>query len=431
MIRNHALIDRFLRYVKIDTQSDESSETSPSTMKQHVLAELLTRELTELGASEVFYDREHCYVYACIPEVKAAPGERTTGPAEPAESTADPAEAAESTAVSGRPAEAVGFIAHMDTSSACSGADVKPRILENYQGGDAILKETDWPELLLHHGEDLIATDGTTLLGADDKAGVAEIMNLAEYFLSHPEIPHREVRICFTPDEEIGRGPDHFDIGRFGAPGAYTVDGGKLGVYEYENFNAAAACVTVRGISTHPGDAKDRMVNAASIAMEFHRLLPPDQVPEHTEGREGFYHLGGMKGDVELASLEYIIRDHDREKFEARKAEMTRIADFLNSRYGEGTVEVSLRDQYYNMKEIMLSHMDLIHRAVSAYESCGVTPAAAPIRGGTDGAMLTFRGLPCPNLSTGGYNYHSRFEFASIREMETCAEVLIAIARQN
>ena len=425
MIRNSSLIGRFLRYVKIDTQSDENSETTPSTMKQHDLAELLTEELTALGASDVYYDREHCYVYARIP---AVPGETSGGPGS---SVSGGPDISGGTDVSGGPdAPAVGFIAHMDTSSACSGAGVKPRILENYRGGDPVLKESDWPELRLHYGEDLIATDGTTLLGADDKAGVAEIMNLAEYFLSHPEIPHREVRICFTPDEEIGRGPDHFDIGRFGAPGAYTVDGGKLGVYEYENFNAAAAAVTVRGISTHPGDAKNRMVNAAAIAMEFHRLLPADQVPEHTEGREGFYHLCGMEGDVEHASLEYIIRDHDRGKFEARKEEMKRISAFLNSRYGEGTVEVALRDQYYNMKEIMLSHMDLIDRAVRAYAACGVTAEAAPIRGGTDGAQLTFRGLPCPNLSTGGYNYHSRFEFASIQEMEACAEVLIAIARQ-
>ena len=397
---NKRLLERFLRYVSIDTRSDPASSDSPTSKGQITLAGILAGELRDMGASDV-----HCSetgtLYAKIPASAGC-----------------------------EQLPAIGFIAHMDTSSACSGAGVKPRILENYRGGDPVLKESDWPELRLHYGEDLIATDGTTLLGADDKAGVAEIMNLAEYFLSHPEIPHREVRICFTPDEEIGRGPDHFDIGRFGAPGAYTVDGGKLGVYEYENFNAAAASVTVRGISTHPGDAKDRMVNAAAIAMGFHRLLPADQVPEHTEGREGFYHLCGMEGDVEHASLEYIIRDHDRGKFEARKEEMKRISAFLNSRYGEGTVEVALRDQYYNMKEIMLSHMDLIDRAVRAYAACGVTAEAAPIRGGTDGAQLTFRGLPCPNLSTGGYNYHSRFEFASIQEMEACAEVLIAIARQ-
>ena len=394
MIKNMALIDRFLRYVKIDTQSDEESGASPSTAKQHDLAKLLVSELEAMGASEIHYDTDHCYVYACVPGEKPA----------------------------------IGFIAHMDTSPAVSGANVKPRIIENYQGNDELLKTEDYPELLNHIGEDLIATDGTTLLGADDKAGVAEIMDMAEYFLTHPEIKHREIRIAFTPDEEIGAGTDHFDIEQFAAKEAYTVDGGKLGIIEYENFNAAAAKVKINGKSVHPGSAKGIMRNALTIAMEFNALLPENERPEYTEGYEGFYFLEGMKGDIETAELSYIIRDHNREMFEDRKATVKRAADFLNAKYPDGTIELEVKDQYYNMLSHMKDHMSLIDNAKKAFEKIGVAAKSEPIRGGTDGAMLTYKGVPCPNLCTGGYNYHGRFEYASIQEMEKSAELLIEIA---
>ena len=393
-MENKALIDRFLRYVKIDTQSDEESGASPSTAKQHDLAKLLVSELEAMGASEIHYDTDHCYVYACVPGEKPA----------------------------------IGFIAHMDTSPAVSGANVKPRIIENYQGNDELLKTEDYPELLNHIGEDLIATDGTTLLGADDKAGVAEIMDMAEYFLTHPEIKHREIRIAFTPDEEIGAGTDHFDIEQFAAKEAYTVDGGKLGIIEYENFNAAAAKVKINGKSVHPGSAKGIMRNALTIAMEFNALLPENERPEYTEGYEGFYFLEGMKGDIETAELSYIIRDHNRERFEDRKATVKRAADFLNAKYPDGTIELEVKDQYYNMLSHMKDHMSLIDNAKKAFEKIGVAAKSEPIRGGTDGAMLTYKGVPCPNLCTGGYNYHGRFEYASIQEMEKSAEVIREIA---
>ena len=395
MIKNQKLIDRFFKYVKIDTQSSEESTTSPSTMKQHDLAKVLKAELEEMGASEIVYDEEHCYIYACIPGEKPA----------------------------------IGFIAHMDTSPAVSGANVKPRIIENFDGNDSLLKTEEYPELLNHFGEDIIATDGTTLLGADDKAGVAEIMQMAEYFLTHPEVKHREIRIAFTPDEEIGAGTEYFDIERFGAPEAYTVDGGKLGVIEYENFNAAAAKVHVHGKSVHPGSAKGIMKNALEMAMEFNAMLPSNEKPEYTEGYEGFYFLESMKGDVESAELSYIIRDHDRDIFEKRKEMIEKIAAFLNMREGEGSFEVEIRDQYYNMVTIMKDHMELIENAKKAFEKLGVNAVSEPIRGGTDGAMLTLRGLPCPNLCTGGYNYHGRYEYASVQEMEKCSDALIEIAK--
>lgn len=395
MIKNQKLIDRFFKYVKIDTQSSEESTTSPSTMKQHDLAKVLKAELEEMGASEIVYDEEHCYIYACIPGEKPA----------------------------------IGFIAHMDTSPAVSGANVKPRIIENFDGNDSLLKTEEYPELLNHFGEDIIATDGTTLLGADDKAGVAEIMQMAEYFLTHPEIKHREIRIAFTPDEEIGAGTEYFDIERFGAPEAYTVDGGKLGVIEYENFNAAAAKVHVHGKSVHPGSAKGIMKNALEMAMEFNAMLPSNEKPEYTEGYEGFYFLESMKGDVESAELSYIIRDHDRDIFEKRKEMIEKIAAFLNMREGEGSFEVEIRDQYYNMVTIMKDHMELIENAKKAFEKLGVNAVSEPIRGGTDGAMLTLKGLPCPNLCTGGYNYHGRYEYASVQEMEKCSDALIEIAK--
>ncbi len=394
MIQNHTLIERFLNYVKIDTQSNEESEQQPSTEKQRNLAEVLVRELREMGA-EVDYDEEHCYVYARIP------GE------EPA----------------------LGFIAHMDTAPAASGANVKPRIIEQYRGNDDLLKIEEFPELANHIGEDLIATDGTTLLGADDKAGVAEIMDAAEYFLSHPEVRHRTLCIAFTPDEEIGEGTRNFDENRFGAKEAYTVDGGKLGGLEYECFNAAGARVEIRGKSVHTGDAKNTMINACRVAMEFQSMLPEAEVPEHTEGYEGFYHLDEMEGTVEHAVLKYILRDHDRTILEKRKATMLKIAAYLNEKYGEERVTVTLKDQYFNMAEIMKDHMDLIENAKQIMNEMGITPLIEPIRGGTDGASLTFRGIPCPNLCTGGYNYHGRYEYASIQEMEQCAEIIKGLVR--
>ena len=393
-MNSQSLIDRFLRYVKIDTQSDEESGLSPSTSKQHDLAKVLVHELKNMGASDVFYDTEHCYVYACIPGAKPA----------------------------------IGFIAHMDTSPAVSGADVHPRIIENFDGNDELLKTEDYPELLNHIGEDLIATDGTTLLGADDKAGIAEIMDMAEYFLTHDNVQHREIRIAFTPDEEIGAGTDYFDIDKFGAKEAYTVDGGKLGIIEYENFNAASAKITIHGKSVHPGSAKGIMRNALTIAMEFNSLLPENERPEYTEGYEGFYFLEGMKGDIENVELSYIIRDHDMDKFDHRKNTVKMAADFLNSKYPAGTIELEIKDQYYNMITHMKDHMSLIDNAKEAFAKLGIKAVSEPIRGGTDGAMLTYKGIPCPNLCTGGYNYHGRFEYASIPEMEKSAEVLKEIA---
>ena len=400
MIRNEALINRFLKYVSIDTQSSEETKTIPSTMKQHDLAAVLYEELKQLGAPDVVYDREHCVVYAKIPGSE------------------------------GRP---VGFVSHMDTSNACSGANVKPRFLNGYNGTDPLnmLVPSEFPELARHIGEDLIATDGTTLLGADDKAGVAEIMNMAEYFLTHPEIPHRPIAIAFTPDEEIGCGVDHFDTEQFGVHAAYTVDGSAFGEIEYETFNAAAAYVTVNGRSVHPGSAKDLMKNAGIIAMEFNAMLPETERPEHTEGREGFYMLMSVNANCEKAKLKYIIRDHDRAIFEKRKETVKAIAETLNERYGAGTVVCEVTDQYYNMAEILKDHMELIYDAARAIRECGGTPYSEPVRGGTDGSRLSFMGVPCPNLGTGGYNYHSRFEFASVQEMEQCADTLIRIAKMH
>jgi tripeptide aminopeptidase len=395
-MKNKELIERFIRYAEVDTQSSEESGTSPSTMKQHDLAKMLASELKEMGVKDVDYDEEHCYLYAGIPGDPELP--------------------------------ALGFISHMDTSPAVSGAGVKPRILENYDGKDSLLKPEEFPELAHHIGEDLIATDGTTLLGADDKAGVAEIMNLAEYCMKHPDERRRTVRIAFTPDEEIGCGTNHFDIERFAAKEAYTVDGGKLGELEYENFNAASANIRISGRSVHPGDAKNLMVNAVLVGMELNALLPPSERPEHTEKYEGFYFLEEMDGTVDSALMKYLIRDHDRELFEKRKETMQRAVDFINARYGEGTAVAEIRDQYYNMAGLMASHMDLIDRAVEKMKKLGIKPSVVPIRGGTDGASLTYRGLPCPNLCTGGYNYHGRYEYASIQEMEKAAELLIELA---
>lgn len=401
------VVEKFLNYVRIDTQSDENSTSCPTTKKQHDLATLLVKELEEMGALEITYDREHCYVYASIPATRG---------------------------FEDRPV--LGFISHMDTSPAVTGENVKPRIIEDYDGKDILLNEEknivmkveEFPELSGYAGKRLIVTDGTTLLGADDKAGVAEIMTMAEYLLSHEEIPHGKIRVGFTPDEEVGAGADHFDVKLFGADYAYTVDGGKLGELEYENFNAAGAKVTFHGRSVHPGDAKNKMINALLLAMEFQSMLPVFENPMYTEGYEGFYHLDGLKGNVEEACAEYIIRDHSRDKFEEKKETFLKVAGYMNEKYGEKTVSIDMKDSYYNMREIIEQHMQLIENAKAAMEENGVTPVVVPIRGGTDGARLSYMGLPCPNLCTGGHNFHGRFEYVCADSMEKIVEILLTLA---
>ncbi|MCI9582463.1 MAG: peptidase T [Clostridium sp.] len=401
--------ERFLRYVSFDTQSEEGSRSTPSTDRQLELAGALSQELREMGASDVRMD-EYGYVYAVIPasgrELEKAP--------------------------------ALGFIAHMDTAPAMSGRHVKPRIVRAYEGGDIVLnrergitmRRADFPCLGECVGQDLIVTDGTTLLGADDKAGIAEIMAMAARLLSDPGIPHGTICIGFTPDEEIGRGADHFDVRGFGAAAAYTVDGGPAGELEYENFNAASGVVSLHGVSIHPGDAKGRMKNAVLLGMEFQSLLPAAEAPMYTEGYEGFFHLDHFTGDVENARMEYIIRDHDRERFEKRKHLFRAAASYLNTKYGGGTAEVSVKDSYYNMKEKIEPHMRLIEMAEMAMKDEGLKPRIMPIRGGTDGARLSYMGLPCPNLSTGGYNYHGKFEFIPVQSLEKMTDVLVGIAKR-
>lgn len=407
------VIENFLEYVKIDTESAEGSETTPSTLKQHDLARLLARQLQEMGAQEITYDKERCYVYASVPASKGCEN-----------------------------APVLGFIAHMDTSPAVSGADVKPRIIEDYDGKDivliegsedtaqVILKVADFPELAGYKGRRLIVTDGTTLLGADDKAGVAEIMTMAEYLLKHPEVSHGKIRVGFTPDEEVGAGADYFDVKLFGADYAYTVDGGKLGELEYENFNAAGAKVKIRGRSVHPGEAKDKMRNALLLAQEFQAMLPAAENPMYTCGYEGFYHLDALNGTVEEALADYIIRDHDKEKFEKKKVLFLQTGEFLNQKYGEGTFEITMKDSYYNMKEVIEKHMHLIDNAKEAMQELGIEPVVVPIRGGTDGARLSFMGLPCPNLCTGGQNFHGKYEYACADDMEKIAGLLVRIAEK-
>ena len=400
------LKERFLKYVGFDTQSDPESETYPSTAKQLILLNYLAEEMKELGLEDVEVDANG-YAMGTIP---ATPGYED------------------------RPV--IGFISHVDTSPDMSGADIHPRIIENYDGGDICLNEqltmtlADFPELAFFKGHTLITTDGTTLLGADDKAGVAEIMTAAEYLMKHPEVKHGRIRIGFTPDEEIGKGVDFFDVKHFGATFAYTVDGGFEGELEYENFNAASAKIIIRGKSIHPGSAKGQMVNAALVAMELHGLLPALETPYYTDGYEGFYHLTGMQGETEQAELQYIIRDHDRAKFEDRKAVMQKVCAEIDRRYGAGTVELTLRDSYYNMKEKIAPCMFLIENAKKAMESLGVTPKVVPIRGGTDGARLSFEGLPCPNLCTGGENFHGRFEYVPADDMETITNLLAQLMWQ-
>lgn len=398
------VLERFLNYVKIDTQSKDDQEMVPSTSKQRNLAEVLVKELKEMGASNVRLS-DNCYVYATIP------------------ATID------------EKVPSIGFISHMDTAPAMTGTDVKPRVVKNYDGKDIVLNEelgivlspNQFSRLKDRVGEDLVVTDGTTLLGADDKAGVAEIMTMAEYLLTHKDIPHGEIQIGFTPDEEVGRGVDFFDVKGFGADFAYTVDGSTLGEIEYENFNAANAKVKIKGRSIHPGSAKGKMVNAILVAMEVQSMLPVEQNPAYTEMYEGFYHLDQINGDVEDASMVYIIRDHDRDKFEEKKEYFKRVCDFLNEKYGAGTIKVQINDNYYNMKEKVEPHMHLIDNAKKAMEELGITPIISPIRGGTDGARLSYMGLPCPNLCTGGDNYHGKYEYVSVNAMEKTVEILLKI----
>lgn len=397
------VIDRFFSYVSFDTQSDENSTSCPSTEKEMRLAEALVQELQSLGLSDARMD-EHGCVYA---HLHAAPGQEMI--------------------------PALGFIAHMDTSPDAPGANVRPRRVL-YRGGDLPLDETgsillDVQTLAPYAGQELIVTDGTTLLGADDKAGIAEIVSAAAYLLEHPEIPHGPICIAFTPDEEIGRGTEHFDLSAFGASAAYTVDGGTLGELEYENFNAANAHIHFTGFNIHPGEAKNKMRNAILLAQEFLNLMPPAETPAHTEGREGFFHVNRIEGNESAADLYFLIRDHDRTAFEARKEQLSRMASYLNGKYGSDTAVLYLRDIYYNMREkIEPEHMDLIHRAAAAMEAEGVTPRIVPIRGGTDGAQLSWKGLPCPNLCTGGVNFHSVREFIPVPALETMVRILVRIA---
>lgn len=395
---------RFLRYVSYETTSDESSETCPSTANQKVLGAAIVEEMHSMGIQDARMD-ENGYVYGTVPGDPSLP--------------------------------TVGLIAHMDTAPDASGADIQARIVE-YTGGDILLngekgiylRETDYASLKRNHGKHLIVTDGTTILGADDKAGVAEILTAAEILLTQGG-NHATLKIGFTPDEEIGRGADKFDIQGFGADYAYTADGGTVGEIEYENFNAASACVTFHGLNIHPGSAKDKMVNSQYIAMEYQSLLPTAQKPEYTEGYEGFIHLTDMRGEVENSQLRYIIRDHDMAKFQEKKRLMTAAADFLNDKYGPGTVEIALRDSYFNMREKIEPCMEIVDRAKRAMALAGMEPKEVPVRGGTDGARLSYEGLPCPNLCTGGENYHGRFEYIPVEDMEQCVKMLVNILRMQ
>lgn len=397
------LVERFLRYVSVDTQSNEDSQTQPSTMKQLNLLSMLRDELLAMGV-EATLD-EYGYVMARIPSNVDAH------------------------------VPAVGFISHVDTSPDASGADINPQIIHDYDGSAIALKGVeglyldpkDFPELLRHKGEDLITTDGTTLLGADDKAGVAEIMNAVEYIMTHPEFKHGPICIGFTPDEEIGRGVAKFDVARFGADYAYTMDGGEVGELEFENFNAAAATVTIQGRNVHPGYAKGKMKNAILIGMELNSLLPIEQRPEYTSDYEGFFHIISYKGTVENCTFSYILREHDLDKHEAQKAELRRCVDFINAKYGEGTASVEIRHQYYNMRKQVEPHYHIVEKAIKAMEMEGIKPKVQPIRGGTDGANLSFMGLPCPNIFAGGLNFHGKFEWVSIQSMEKASKVVLNI----
>jgi tripeptide aminopeptidase len=403
--KNMNLVERFLRYVSFDTQSDENSGVTPSSAKQMVFAQYLKGELEALGLEEIELD-EHGYLYATLP------------------------------ANTDKEVPTIGFIAHMDTSPDMSGANVTPRIVHNYDGSDIVLCEEEnivlapsqFPELLDHKGEDLIVTNGKTLLGADDKAGIAEIVSAIVYLQQHPEIKHGKIRVGFNPDEEIGLGAHKFDVAKFGCEWAYTMDGGEVGELEFENFNAASAKVIVKGRNVHPGYAKNKMVNAIRVANEFMNLVPGNETPETTEGYEGFYHVVGVEGEVEQATITYIIRDHGRTKFEARKECMLAWGEAINAKYGAGTVTVELKDQYYNMRQQIEPVMHIIDIAFKAMEEAGVTPKVKAIRGGTDGAQLSFKGLPCPNIFAGGLNFHGRYEFVPVQSMEKAMNVVVKIA---
>jgi tripeptide aminopeptidase len=399
-----SVIDRFLHYVSFDTQSSELSDTTPSTDKQMRLARVLKDEVEALGLTEISLD-EHAYLMATLPANTDAK------------------------------LPVIGFIAHLDTSPDMSGANVHPRIVNNYDGKDIVLNEDGkvvlspamFPELLHHIGEDIIVTDGTSLLGADDKAGIAEIMTAIQYLMDHPEIKHGKIRIAFNPDEEIGKGASKFDVEKFACDWAYTIDGGEVGELEYENFNAASAKITVKGLNVHPGYAKNKMLNAALIAVQFAGMLPSQERPEHTEGYEGFFHLTAMSGTVEEATLSYIIRDHHRSKFEQRLQLLQDTTDYLNQLYPAGTVQLSIQQQYRNMREIVEPQKHILALAENAMTAVGVTPIIRPIRGGTDGAQLSFKGLPCPNIFAGGLNFHGRYEWIPVQSMEKAVSVIVRI----
>ena len=399
------ILDRFLRYVAVETTSNEESDSQPSSACQLDLLRMLADELNAMGVKATL--DEWGYVMATIP------------------SNID------------KQVPAVGFIAHVDTAPDASGKDIKPRIVENYDGEDVVLNRelgikipvADFPEIRQYKGQTLVVTDGTTLLGADDKAGVAEIMNAVQYIVEHPEFRHGEIKIGFTPDEEIGRGVDKFDVEKFGAKYAYTMDGGQIGELEYENFNAASAKIHIQGRNVHPGYAKDKMINAIIIAMELNGMLPVQQRPEHTSGYEGFFHIVGISGAVEQASVSYIIRDHSMEKFQQKKALMQEVVAFVNAKYGAGTATLEMKDQYYNMREQVEPHYHIIEKAMKAMEMAGVKPVVQPIRGGTDGARLSFMGLPCPNIFAGGHNFHGKLEYLPLQSMEKASEVVLNIIR--
>lgn len=401
------VLERFLNYVVIETTSDPYAESFPSTKSQLDFGHTLMEEMKELGLTDVTQD-EYGYVFGTIPST-----------------------------VPDYKGKILGLIAHMDTAPAASGKNIKPRVIKNYDGAEIVLnaekkivmKPEDFPSLKQYVGQDLVVTDGLTLLGGDDKAGVAEIMTAAEYLINHPEIPHGPIRVGFTPDEEVGQGADYFDVKKFGADFAYTVDGGECGELEYENFNAASVFVDFTGLSIHPGSAKNKMINALLLAMEFQGMMPEAQKPEHTEGREGFIHLEALEGSVEHASGEYIVRDHDFDLFKKKKEYMQRAADYMNVKYGEGTVSLRMEDSYYNMRQQIEPYYFLIENVLKVYEKLDIEPKIQPIRGGTDGSRLSFMGLPCPNLGTGGHNFHGHFEYVCVQSMEKCVQVLIELVK--
>lgn len=401
------VLERFLNYVVVETTSDPYAESFPSTKSQLDFGHTLMEEMKELGLTDVTQD-EYGYVFGTIPST-----------------------------VPDYKGKILGLIAHMDTAPAASGKNIKPRVIKNYDGAEIVLnaekkivmKPEDFPSLKQYVGQDLVVTDGLTLLGGDDKAGVAEIMTAAEYLINHPEIPHGPIRVGFTPDEEVGQGADYFDVKKFGADFAYTVDGGECGELEYENFNAASVFVDFTGLSIHPGSAKNKMINALLLAMEFQGMMPEAQKPEHTEGSEGFIHLEALEGSVEHASSEYIVRDHDFDLFKKKKEYMQRAADYMNVKYGEGTVSLRMEDSYYNMRQQIEPHYFLIENVLKVYEKLDIEPKIQPIRGGTDGSRLSFMGLPCPNLGTGGHNFHGHFEYVCVQSMEKCVQVLIELVK--